>query len=56
MLWQMDVGFVILGISFLAVFACGIRKGRSLRFSDFLLVGFGVGMLIMGLLGFFRIA
>lgn len=50
MTWQMTWGFIALGILFLATFAWRmIQRARLLGFSDIVLLGFGIWVLLEGL-------
>lgn len=55
MTW-MPIGYIVLGVLFLAIFVWRLRKARSLGFSDIVLLGFGFGSLLEGLSELFRAA
>ena len=52
--WQINVGFIILGVLLIAIFAWKrFRKARLLGSGDIVLIGFGIGALFEGLFGLF---
>ncbi len=51
MTWE----FIVLGILLLAIFLWRVRRARPLGFSDFVLLGFGIGAFLDGLFGPFGV-